>query len=186
MLTTAQIPAIARLEAASAALLGEVRSLSPEFFVAMPEGSTYRGDARTLLFAAGPWIREFPGISLPDNRQRCPTADALLVLHPEITVLGVLRLGPGAEVLPHADERADNEIRVHIPLVVPPEDADAWPIGTAKLLDVRHENRGGNPRASERLTLVADIRLSFAVATGDVAPWEKTPEASPPPEAPAT
>ena len=169
MLRPSEIPVIPELEAASAQIWAEAQPLGR--FIPMLSGSMYRGGWNVFLFQAGPWGGEFPGVDFAANLRDCPTAGRILAAHPEIGVFGILSLEPGAELLPHSDHRDDHEIRVHIALAMPLE-LTAWPLGTARLLDIREEHSGKNPYASPRVTLVADVRLANPVASGDIPAWD--------------
>jgi hypothetical protein len=165
------LPAVGLLEAAAVGLRAEVLALPDEAFVPMPSRERYTGAWRGFLLRAGPWEREFPGVDFPANRARCPVAMALLARIPGAAVAGYLRLDPGARLEDHTDERADDVIRVHLALQLPPAEAAYWPEGTARLLDVRVPHSAANPSDRPRLTFVVDVALPGPVPVGAVPPW---------------
>lgn len=171
MLRPEDLPVVAEMEAAAAAVLAEALAAPAEAWVPMGATSMYAGRWEALLLAAGPWGHEFPGVSLEANRRALPTATAVLARHPEVSVFGVLRLAPGASLAPHRDHRADDEVRVHVALQVPPEEAHEWTVGKARLLDIRSLHHAQNRGQIERITFVADVRVGRVVADGEVPPW---------------
>ncbi|GDX79179.1 hypothetical protein LBMAG42_09900 [Deltaproteobacteria bacterium] len=175
MLTPNDIAAVPELEALAARMLPEVLATPRSAWVPMPAATMYKGDWLALLFSAGPWAQEFPGVDLAANLERFPEAAALLARHPEITVFGVLALAPGAELLPHRDRRADDEVRVHIPMQLGSADGAPWVLGKARLLDIRELHHSDDPGLQARITLVADVKVGRAVAEGEVAPWNPAP-----------
>lgn len=175
MLEPHEIPVVAELEALSGAILAEVLAVPADRFVPMPSKDRYTGSWTALLLSVGPWEHEYPGLDFEGNRAACPTIAALLARHPEITLAGVLRLGPGATLQTHNDRRKDNEIRVHLALRLPPAEAAYWPEGTCRLLDVRTAHAAANPTEHDRLTLALDVTLPRDIASGEVAPWNPPP-----------
>ncbi len=175
MLTPNDIAVVAELEALAATLLPEVLATPRSAWVPMPAATMYKGEWLALLFSAGPWAQEFPGANLAANLARFPEAAALLARHPEISVFGVLTLFPGAELLPHRDRRADDEVRVHIPIQLGTADGPPWVLGRARLLDIRELHHSADPGAQARITLVADVKLGRPVVEGEVAPWNPSP-----------
>ncbi len=165
------LPVVAELEAAAAAVLAELAAVPESAWFPMAAQTMYRGRWEAVLLSAGPWGHEFAGVDLEANRRLLPSAAAILEKHPEIAVFGVLRLAAGAELAPHRDHRADDEVRVHVPLQVPAEEAGEWTIGTARLLDIRQLHHAHNRGTIDRITLVADVRVGRVVAIDDVAPW---------------
>ncbi len=165
------VPLVAELERLAATLRAEVLAVPATDYVAMPSRDRYSGDWRAVLFSVGPWEHEYPGVDFERNRRSCPTIASVLSRHPEVKLCGALSLGPGAVLQPHADPRQDREIRVHLALALPPAEADAWPVGTCRLLDVRQKHGANNPGEEPRITLVFDVLLDEVVPDGAVAPW---------------
>ena len=147
------------LEAAAEAIRAEALALPPELFVPMPSKEHYTGEWTAFLLSGGRWEHEYTGVDFVANRARCPATVAVLAQLPAVNVAGFLRLGPGATLAPHTDERADDEIRVQLALQLPADEAAAWPEGTARLLDVRLPHSVHNPSDRPRLTFTADLRL---------------------------
>ena len=78
MLTPNDIAAVPELEALAARMLPEVLATPRSAWVPMPAATMYKGDWLALLFSAGPWAQEFPGVDLAANLERFPEAAALL------------------------------------------------------------------------------------------------------------
>lgn len=176
MLRPEDLPVVAEMEALAGVALAELAGVPESAWVPMGATSMYQGRWEAFLLSAGPWGHEFPGVDLAANRRRMPRTAALLEGRPEIGVYGVLRLAPGAVLAPHRDHRADDEVRVHVALQVPPEEAHEWTVGRARLIDIRAEHSAQNRGAVDRLTLVADVRVGRVVAEGEVAPWNPPTE----------
>lgn len=175
MLSPNDIPVVQELEALADRLLPDVLATPRAAWVPMPAATMYKGEWLALLFSAGPWAQEFPGVNLAANLERFPEAAALLARHPEVSVFGVLTLFPGAELLPHRDRRADDEVRVHIPMQLGSADGLPWVLGRARLLDIRELHHSNDPGIQARITLVADVRVGRVVEQGEVAPWNPAP-----------
>ncbi len=171
MLRPEDIDAVVAMEAAAPAVLAELAALPPTAWTPMAAQSMYEGRWEACLLSVGPWGHEFPGVDLEANRRGLPSATALLTRFPQIGVFGVLRLAPGARLLPHRDHRADDEVRVHVPLQVPPEEAAEFTVGRARLLDIRQLHHAQNRGSIERITLVADVALGRPLLDGEVASW---------------
>ncbi|MDP2314667.1 MAG: aspartyl/asparaginyl beta-hydroxylase domain-containing protein [Pseudomonadota bacterium] len=165
------VPAVRLLEAAAEALRQEALSLPDAGFVAMPSTERYTGAWKGFLLGAGRWEHEFPTVDFPANRAQCPVATAVLAAIPDVTVAGYLRLEPGADLGLHTDDREDDVIRVHLALQLPPDEAAYWPVGTARLLDVRVPHAATNPSTEPRVTFVVDVRLPAPVPVGAVPAW---------------
>ena len=166
-----ELPELKLVEAAAAALRAEVLALPRELFVALPSHEQYTGIWTAFLLRAGRWEHEYPGVDFAANRARCPQATALLEKLPAVNVAGFLRLEPGAELRPHQDHREDQEVRVHLALQLPPEEAAYWPEGTARLLDVRQPHAARNPSDRPRLTFTMDLHVPFIVTPDMIPPW---------------
>lgn len=171
MLLPRDLPVVAELEAAAAAVLAELANVPESAWFPMAAQSMYRGRWEAVLLSAGPWAHEFAGVDLDANRRLLPSAAAILDAHPDLGVFGVLRLAPGAELAPHRDHRADDEVRVHVALQVPSEEGGEWTVGTARLLDIRQMHHAHNRGSIDRITLVADVRVGRTVGIDEVAPW---------------
>jgi hypothetical protein len=171
MLSPADLPVMPELLALAPTLLPRVLAAPASAWVPMPAQTMYRGEWMALLFSAGPWAREFPAANLAANLALFPDAAALLAARPELSVFGVLRLAPGAELLPHRDHRADDEVRVHLPLQLGGAEGPEWRLGEPRLLDIRSLHHSANRGDQPRYTLVADVRVGRPVAEGDVPPW---------------
>ena len=161
---------IPRIEAHADALRMEALKLPPDAFVPMPATERYQGGWSACLLRVGRWASEFPGVDLAANAERCPVAEALVRELPVSTVAGYLMLAPGARLDTHADPREDDELRAHLALQLPEEEALRWPIGTVRMLDTRVPHGAANPSALPRLTFVVDLRLD-APFTGVLPPW---------------
>lgn len=165
------LPALRLLEAHAEALRAEALALPEALFVPMPSRERYTGTWRAVLLDVGPWGAEFPGVDIPHNRALCPVATALLSQLPVASVAGYLRLDPGATLATHTDLRDDDVLRAHLALVLPPEEAVRWPIGRARLLDVRSPHGAKNPSDQPRLTFTVDLRIGRVVAVGELGEW---------------
>ncbi len=164
---------ILHIEAAADALRAEALALPADAFVPMPARERYSGSPgawSACLLRVGRWATEFPGVDLEANAALCPVADALVRTLPVSTVAGFLRLEPGAVLDIHADPREDDELRAHLALQLPEEEARTWPIGTVRLLDTRTPHGARNPSAVPRITFVVDLRLGGPFA-GVLPPW---------------
>lgn len=153
------VPEITRIEAAADALRAEVLAIPPALFVPMPSKEHYTGAWTAFLLHAGRWEHEYVGVDFDANRARCPVATALLRTLPVATVAGYLRLDPGAVLAPHVDERQDDEVRVHLALQLPPDEAATWPEGTARFLDIRTPHSAANRSDRPRFTFTVDLKL---------------------------
>ncbi len=171
MLTASDLPILPDLLALAPTLLPRVLETPASAWVPMPATTMYRGDWVALLFSAGPWAREFPAANIAANLERFPEAVALLASRPELSVFGVLRLAPGAELLPHRDKRADEEVRVHIPIQLGGAEGPEWALHAPRLLDIRSLHHSANHGSLPRYTLVADVNVGRVVAEGEVAGW---------------
>lgn len=171
MLRPEDLPVVAAMEAVAPAVLAELAAVPESAWTPMAAQSMYEGRWEALLLSAGPWGHEFPGVDLAANRRLLPSAAALLERHPELSVFGVLRLAPGAQLLPHRDHRADDEVRVHVALQVPPEEAADWSVGKARLLDIRQLHHAQNRGQIDRITLVGDVRVGRPVAEDELPAW---------------
>lgn len=171
------IPGAEHILAAAEALRAEALALPDDLYVEMPSRERYRGQWKGFLLRVGPWEKEFPQVDFVANRARCPVAMAVLDKLPSAPVAGFLRLDPGADLTQHTDFRDDDMVRVHLALQLPPAEAERWPIGTLRLLDVRVPHSARNPSEVPRLTFVVDVKLGRPVAEGDVPPWD--PPSSP-------
>jgi len=160
-----------RIEAAAAALRAEALALPPTRFIPMPSAEQYSGCWRVFLLDAGRWAHEYPQVDLEANRACCPAATALLRSLPGVNVAGFLRLETGAELKPHQDHREDNEVRVHLALQLPPDEALLWPEGTARLLDVRQTHAATNRSDRPRITFTLDLRLPEPLDPLRIPPW---------------
>ena len=89
------------------------------------------------------------------------TATASLSRLPVASVAGCLRLDPGATLATHTELRRDDVLRAHVALVSPPKEATRWPIGRARLLDVRAPHGAKDPREAPRLTFIVDLRVGL-------------------------
>lgn len=159
------------LEAEAEAIRAEALALPQNLFVPMPSREQYTGEWTAFLLSAGRWEREYPGVDFAANRARCPLSSALLGRLPQVNVAGFLRLEAGAELRPHQDQREENEVRVHLALQLPPEEAAFWPEGTARLLDVRQLHHARNFSDRPRITFTLDLRLPQALDPSLIPPW---------------
>jgi hypothetical protein len=167
----AELPALRILEEHAEALRAEALALPEALFVPMPSRERYTGAWRAVLLDVGPWGAEFPGVDIPHNRSLCPVATALLSRLPVASVAGYLRLDPGATLATHTDLRDDDVLRAHVALVLPPEEAERWPIGRARLLDVRAPHGAKNLSEAARLTFTVDLRIGRRVEVGELGEW---------------
>ena len=167
----AELPALRILEEHADALRAEALALPEALFVPMPSRERYTGAWRAVLLDVGPWGAEFPGVDIPHNRSLCPMTTTLLRQLPMASVAGYLRLDPGATLATHTDLRDDDVLRAHVALVLPPEEAARWPIGRARLLDVRAPHGAKNLSEAARLTFTVDLSIGRRVEVGELGEW---------------
>jgi hypothetical protein len=173
MLSPHDVPGVAALEALAPRLYAEALALPASCWVPMPAAGMYEGGWTALLFSAGPWAHEFAGAAPAENLAACPSAQAFLQEHADrVGVFGLLSLAPGARLAPHRDHRADDEVRVHIPVALPAGIGAPWRLHAARLLDIRDLHAAENPGSAPRITVVADLRVGRVVEVGEVPPWE--------------
>jgi aspartyl/asparaginyl beta-hydroxylase (cupin superfamily) len=164
---------LALLENAADAIREEARALTR--YAPMPYAEGYTGDWGAFLIWGERWLHEYPGVDLADNQRRCPRTLEVLRGLPGLRLAGFLRLGPGARILPHVDQREDDELRVHLGLDLAPRERAWWEPGRCRLLDIREEHEAYNDGERDRLTLVCD--LAFPLPLPEVPPW--TPPGQP-------
>jgi hypothetical protein len=167
----AAFPFLDVLERHATVFLDEVAALPANAFVPMPATDMYQGVWKVCALVLNLYAEEFSGLDLAANRRLAPRTSAILDTIPGLEVGGFLSLAPGASLDWHEDHREDDVIRAHLALSLPPDEQAYWPLGRARLLDIRTRHRAINPTPDPRLTLIVDVRMPFAVPTGVLPPW---------------
>jgi hypothetical protein len=167
----ARFPFVQLLEDNVATFLDEVVHLPTTGWVDMRAADAYAGQWRAFPLALGKWAHEFPGVDLARNRAACPGTARVLDGIEGLVLGGYLSLEAGSELRAHTDFRDDDVIRAHVALQLPEDEARAWRIGTARLLDVRKPHAARNPGPGPRRTLIIDVRMPFPIGDDEVPPW---------------
>lgn len=167
-----RFPFLERLEAHADTFAQDVARVPDARWTEMKSSDAYVGSWRSFPLALAPrWAHEFPGLDLLANRAVCPDTAAALEGLPGLVIGGFLSLEPGSELRTHVDFRDDDVIRAHVALQLPPAEAARWPLGTARLLDIRQPHAARNDTSQPRLTLMVDVRMPFVIAAGEIPPW---------------
>ena len=166
--TRSAYPFLDLLEAEADALRSEALAVEAASWAPM---HGYQVGCVGFVLHTGRFARDFPDADLAANRARCPRADALLSRIGGIELAGFLCLTPGSLMHPHTDPRDDDLVRCHLGLQLTEEEQAWWPLGTARLMDIRQTHWARNAGAYPRITFVIDVRMPFVVADGAFGAW---------------
>ncbi len=166
-----RFPFLDRLEAHADTFRREVQAVPEELWRDMQSSDSYSGRWRSFPLVLEQWGHEFAGIDLAANRRLCPETAEVLDALSGVVIGGFLSLEPGSELRTHVDFRDDDVIRAHVALRLPEAEAVGWPLGTARLLDIRQPHSARNPGLLPRLTFVVDMRMPFVIGAGEIPPW---------------
>jgi hypothetical protein len=163
----------------AAALVADADGLPEDAWVPHFNTSYYTGDwsGVPLRIVGGRADRLFPepGLNAPASDTpvlaRCPGVVALLAAMPcETTSVRFLRLGPGAAVREHRDNRLgyeDGEVRLHVPVTTGPDNEFLlngtrieMSAGECWYVNVNHPHAVANRGGSARVHLVLDCLVN--------------------------
>jgi hypothetical protein len=60
-------------------------------------------------------------------------------------------------------------------VALPPQSGPKWRLHEARLLDIRELHAGHNTGNTDRITVVADVRVGRPLLSGEVEPWGDSP-----------
>lgn len=163
------------LEAAFATIRAELDDLRPDEFVPWPDGGAYVGSWATFLL----FLRTYPAslegrVDFAKNQRRCPRTTQLL-RDLGCHTAGFSRMDPGCHIGKHVDLKANDELRCHLGLRVPPgalvrvgPQFATWLEGKCLLFDGAIEHETANLGSEPRTILMADFRVPL--------PWPSRPD----------
>lgn len=166
--TRRKFPFVDVLEQHAARFRQDALAAPLDHFVPMPSRENYDGNWRCYPLYLGAWGHEYPGVDLEANRRRFPETVRILDGIEGLFLAGFMRLEPRSEIKTHTDFRGDDEVRCHVALQVPEHEASSWPVGRARLMDVRVPHAARNPDVLPRLTLLVDVRMPFVIPVGSI------------------
>jgi beta-hydroxylase len=161
-------PFVARLAAAHAAIVAELRRLGGEPFPESPDSLTTVADGYDETGWRWFGLIE-PVADLQANRARCPDTVRACGEVPGLVNAGFSQLLPGTHLYPHRGEMA-GVLRCHLALVVPDGDCAIrfghetrrWQVGRCLVFDDTLEHEAWNRGDGERVVLLVTFERAAA------------------------
>jgi hypothetical protein len=158
----ARFPFVTTLEKAAATFRKEALALPPSAFVPRHHPA-YKGKWSLFPLELGDAAADFESLDIVANRMACPGTVAVLDTLDGLVIAGFDRLAPDAELSDFDNQREDVVVRCEVALVLCEEEAETWPEGSVRLVDVRGARSVFNSGDQPRLVLIADVKMPFAV-----------------------
>jgi hypothetical protein len=158
----ARFPFVSAMERAAATFRKEALALPASAFEPR-QHAAYKGKWALFPLEVGDFADDFESLDIVANRMACPGTMAVLDAIDGLVIAGFDRLEANAEVSDQHHRREDAVVRCEVALVVCDEEAETWPEGSVRLVDVRFDRVVFNSGDRPRLILIADVRMPFDV-----------------------